>query len=109
VFWSDQNSCFFYWVLQVLLFPCGCFDFLYSHFPVTSSITDQFSGTYFNNLYLRSPSGYVLLWLKTGGGMNSETLCLSQNVDNEQSPPTKKKTVSESYPFFSTTLPIIMA
>ena len=88
--WSDQNSCILYCVLQVLLFSCCCFDFLYSYFPVTSSRLDHFSGTYFNNLYLRSPSGYVLLWLKTGGCLNSETVCLLQNVDNEHSPPPKK-------------------
>jgi hypothetical protein len=61
----------------------GCFDFLYSHFPVTSSRADHFSGTYFNKLYLRSPSGYVLFWLKTGGGLNSEMSCLLQNVDKQ--------------------------
>jgi hypothetical protein len=30
--------------------------------------------------------GYVFLWLKTGGGLNSEMSCLSQNVDNKQRP-----------------------
>jgi hypothetical protein len=78
----------------------------HSHFPVTSSATDQFSSTYFNKLYPRSPLGYVLLWLKTGG-LNTETSSLLQNVDNKQipppPPPKKKDPVSESYPFFSTT------
>jgi hypothetical protein len=81
---------FFYGGLQALLLSCGCFDFLYSHFHVTSSRTDQLSGMYFNKLYPRSPSGYVLLRLKTGEGLNSEMSCLLQNVDNKQSPPKKR-------------------
>ena len=77
---------------RLYFLSCGCFDILYSHFPVTSSRIDQFSGTYLNKLYLRNSSGYVLLWLKTGGRLNSVMSCLLQNVDNEQIPPRKKKT-----------------
>jgi len=61
--------------LQSIILVLWLFWFFHSHFPVTYSRTDQFSGTYFKKLYLRSPSGYVLLWLKTGGGLNSETSC----------------------------------
>jgi len=93
---------------RLYFLSCGCFDILYSHFPVTSSRIDQFSGTYLNKLYLRNPSGYVLLWLKTGGRLNSVMSCLLQNVDIEQSPPRKKKTCSESYPFFFTTLLLVI-
>jgi hypothetical protein len=35
-------------VLQALIFVLCLFEFLYSHFPVTSGRLDQFSGTYFN-------------------------------------------------------------
>ena len=96
---------FFMVCCRLYFLSCGCLDILYSHFPVTSSRIDQFSGTYFNKLYLRNPSGYVLLWLKREGCLNSVMSFLLQNVENEQSPPWKKYPVvshthSSSPPFF---------